>query len=105
MFPQVVGLDTAVGTVGTGVRLLSSVGHRVRLQGSGLSESFPTVGAGQFGRRVDLHVFLEIVLGGSFVLAVAAVEVLVLGVFEQHVLIVVTFHRKAFSTFFTDKLK
>ena len=105
MFPQVERLDTAVGTVSTGVGSLSGVSHRVGLQGSGLSESFPTVGAGQLGLGMDLHVFLEIVLGGSFVLAVTAVEVLVLGVFEQHVLIMVTFHREAFPTFFTNKLK
>ena len=94
MFPQVEWLDTAVGTVSTGVGSLSGVSHHVGLQGPGLSESFPTVGAGQFGLSVNLHVFLEVVLGGSLVVALLdmAVEVLVFCVFEQHVLVMMTFH-------------
>ena len=92
MFPQIVRLDTAVSTIGTAVGSLSGVGHRVGLQCSGLSESFSTVGAGQFGLRMNLHVFLKIVLGRSTILAIIAVEVLVLCVFEQHMLIMMTFH-------------
>jgi len=98
MFPQVVGLDAAVSTVGTGVGSLTGVSHRVGLQSSGLSESFPTVSAGQFGLRVDLHVFLEVVFGRAPVVAatvlalIVAVEVLVLRVFEQHMLVMMTLH-------------
>jgi len=92
MFPKVVRLDTAVGTVGTGVGSLSGVSHRVGLQCPGLSESFSTVGAVQFGLRVNLHVFLKIVLGRSPIIAIVAVEVLVLCVFEQHMLIMMTFN-------------
>ena len=98
MFPQVVRLDTAVRTVSTGVGSLSGVSHRVGLQSPGLSESFPTVSAGQFGLRVDLHVFLEVVFGRAPVVAatvlalIVAVEVLVLRVFEQHMSVMIIFH-------------
>ena len=94
MFPQVVRLDTAVRTVGTGVGSFSGVSHHVGLQIPGLPEGFPTVSAVQFGLRMDLHVFLEVVLSRSLVVALLdkAVEVLVFCVFEQHMLVMMTFH-------------
>ena len=98
MFPQVVGLDAAVSTVGTGVGSLTGVSHRVGLQSSGLSESFPTVRAGQFGLSMGLHVFLEVVLGRALIVAVSvlapifAVECFVLRVFEQHMSVMIIFH-------------
>ena len=98
MFPQVVGLDAAVSTVGTGVGSLTRVSHRVGLQSSGLSESFPTVRAGQFGLSMGLHVFLEVVLGRALIVAVSvlapifAVECFVLRVFEQHMSVMIIFH-------------
>ena len=70
MFPQVERLDTSVGTFCAGVGSLSGVSHHVGFQGSGLSEFFPTVGAGQLGLCVCLHVFLEIVLGRSLIVTV-----------------------------------
>ena len=90
MFPQVVWLDTAESAVRTGVGSLSGVSHRVGLQCPGLSESLSTVFAGQLSLCMNLHVFLEIVLGRSFILAAPAVEVLVLRVFEQHMLVMMT---------------
>ena len=71
MFPQFEWLDTAVSTVGTGVGLLSGVGHYVELESPSLSECFSTMIAGQLGFLMFFHVVLQVLLCVAFVVTLS----------------------------------
>ena len=92
VFPKVVGLDASIGAVSAGVRPLTSVSHSVGLESSRLSEGFATLSTGMLRLRVYLHMLLKVVLGSSTIVTTIAVEILVLGMFDQNVLVMMTLH-------------